>query len=154
MNEKERLEKAACEQFVKIYNQQFSSKFTIVKHQDKPDFIIGNQDEEQLGIEVSHLYHDQREAMLLLGREKGMHGLMSFNDLLDALNRLLQKKFDEAQKYPYKGDKHLVVRTTSPIWGNKDFKGSREKILVPSLSAFEKVWLIFNLNRDEMLELK
>ena len=69
MGEKEDLELAACIYFINRYNQEHNTNLELVKHTDKPDFILSDAvTGERVGVEVTHLYYDENEAKMILGR--------------------------------------------------------------------------------------
>ena len=145
MDERERLELAACNCFLDSYNTRHQTNFQIVDHRDKPDFLVQNSHtSETLGIEVMHLYHDSKEAQMVLGRRPNeLHGVMTISGLIAKLNSDLSEKVERAAKYDFNGKMVLLVRVTSPIFDRQDFDMFEDEIGVPSPNNFVEIWLLF-----------
>lgn len=145
MNEKENLEGAACDCFLDSYNATHACKFYIVRHQDKPDFIVQDfESGESLGIEVTHLYFDGKEAKMVLGRQPHeLHGVMTLDALIQKLNADLAEKVTRAARYEYVGKLVLLIRVASPIFDKQDFEMYADDICVPELNTFAEIWLLF-----------
>lgn len=154
MTEKENLEKAACEQFLKAYNQTYGCSFKTELHSDKPDFIVKDTiNGQSIGIEIAHLFHDQQEAKLLLGRDNGLHDSIAISDDITSLNELINQKCNKALNYDYGGSLHLVIRIASPIWDKANFEKEVENIVIPACK-YVCVWLIFRVNPEQLMKLK
>ena len=145
MDEKQRLELAACTCFLDSYNTRHQTNFQIVAHRDKPDFLVQNsQTGETLGIEIMHLYHDSKEAQMVLGRRPNeLHGVMTISGLIGKLNSDLSDKVERAAKYDFNDEMRLLVRITSPIFDRQDFDMFEDEIRVPSPNNFAEIWLLF-----------
>ncbi|WP_236037212.1 hypothetical protein [Marinomonas vulgaris] len=59
--------------------------------------------------------------------------------LLRALNRILENK---ARKHYESKRVWLVIRNTHPAWKQEDIKALEHCILMPEPNAFEKVWIL------------
>lgn len=145
MDEKQNLEVAACTYFLTSYNALHGSNFQIVEHRDKPDFLVEDgHTGEKLGIEVTHLFYDVKEAQMMLGRRPNeLHGVMTVCDLITKLNADLAVKVDRAANYDFEGKLFLLVRVASPIFDRQDFDMYEEDINVPTLNTFAEIWLLF-----------
>ena len=147
MTEKEKLEIAACSTFLVTYNRDSKSDFKIDDDRDKkdkPDLLIkDSKTEEVIGVEVSHLYYDKKEAKMLLGRstEKN-HGLMNSDSAIKELNSLLNKKVKQAENYNYDKKLFLVIRVTLIIFNKDTFDMFNDKITIPE-NNFDQIWLNF-----------
>ncbi len=99
---------------------------------------------EKIGIEVTHLFFDSREAKMLLGRSTGgTHGTMTISELIERLNDLLAQKITQTAKYNFEGRLFLLVRVASPIFDKKDFEIFEDEITFPSGNVLDEVWLLF-----------
>lgn len=145
MNEKEKLEFAACTHFLESYNKIQGSGLQLVVHQDKPDCLAkDHRTGERIGIEVTHLYYDATEARMVLGRLPGvLHGVMTLQQLIDKLNSDMAEKANRAANYFFEGKLILLIRVASPIFDKQDFEMYRDDICVPQLNTFAEIWLLF-----------
>jgi len=145
MNERLALERAACNYFLDSYNRLHDTAFEIVDHRDKPDFWARDtRSGEKIGIEVTHLFFDSREAKILLGRSPdGTHGTMTISELIERLNDLLAQKITQTAKYNFEGRLFLLVRVASPIFDKKDFEIFEDEITFPPGNVLDEVWLLF-----------
>jgi hypothetical protein len=107
---------------------------------------------EQVGIEVTHLCGNHRDAKKALGRVSNGADLPggpggqappdSMNHRLPTeLNRILEYK----AKHQYGDNTWLVIRNTYPLWMKGDFEMYRSDIIVPQDHAFEEIWLVCDL---------
>ncbi len=143
MDEKEQLERKALAYFLRLYNRKNHSKYCIVEKRERPDFLIKNQyDYTILGIEISHIFHDKKEAMMLLGRDMShVHGIITATDHVDVLTRILKKKSEKQKMYPYQGPTLLVLRDFSPIFDANMLFDARSGLKVPA-SKYEEIWYV------------
>jgi hypothetical protein len=144
MEEKARLERAACEGFVQSYNAKYCTSFVVKEHRDRPDFLIADAFGEKIGIEMTHLYYDREQAKTSLGRgeKEKFHGTMRTGELITALNTLLESKAAQAAKYNFGNRLFLVIRNTSPIHELADFEMFEEDIHIPPSHPFSHIWLL------------
>jgi len=147
-NEKHGLEKAAICIFLPLYNDRFDKRFRLVQMTDRPDAILEDQDGTRIGLEVAHLFYPGgREARLLLRRATGVHGVQTFDRLIDELNRLLYKKAEARSGYACPYPVLLLIRNASPIWSGPDFIKARDMLRAP-VGVYHEIWL---LARDDKL---
>jgi hypothetical protein len=159
MSETKKSEIAACQSFVESYNNLKKTNFElddkrVVK--DKPDCLVRDKISGiSIGIEISHLFYDSKEAKMLLGRSSDkIHGLMNSTAVLQTLNERLKKKCTQAEKYEFEGKMFLVVRVASPIFDKSTFDRFEDDIIVPS-NVFDQIWLLFfDFREQEWGELK
>lgn len=144
-NEKQLLENAACQCFLETHNRLHQTHFELLEHADKPDFLVrDSQSGEKIGIEVTHLYFDGREAQMLLGRRPNeSHGVMTLDQSIPQLNELLYEKARSAVQYDFRGRLFLLVRVASPIFDKNDFEMYQDDISSPSPNCFDQIWLLF-----------
>jgi hypothetical protein len=145
MDERQALERAACEHFLKAHNATHRTNFQIAEHRDKPDFLVRDaRVGEPLGIEVMHLYYDPKEAQMVLGRRPNeLHGVMTVSGLIAKFNVDVAEKLGRAAKYDFSGKMILLVRVTSPIFDKDDFDMHEDDISIPHQEIFSEVWLLF-----------
>ena len=145
MSEKLNLELAACSYFIDSYNAIHRTKLKLVEHRDKPDFLLCDAvTGEQVGVEVTHLFYDAKEAKMVLGRlSKQLHGVMTINQLIEKLNADLAEKTSRAAKYDFECNLVLLIRVASQIFDKQDFEMYEDEIDVPKLNTFSEIWLLF-----------
>ena len=139
--EKKKLEKAACRYFLDAYNRKQDTHFEILRHSDRPDFVV-QDGSKTLGIEITHLYYGDEEAMELLGKlDKPSPQVQIFPTLVENLNALLADKAKQARGYNVSHPVILVIRAASPVFDDEDFNHLDESIMVPE-SLFREIWLL------------
>lgn len=145
MNENQDLELAACNYFIGAYNAIHHANLEFIEHRDKPDCVLRDAvTGEQVGVEVTHLYYDAKEAKMVLGRlPKQVHGVMTISQLIEKLNADMAEKINRAAKYNFEGKLVLLVRVASPIFDKQDFEMYEDEIDVPELNTFAEIWLLF-----------
>ena len=140
--EKLRLEKAAIELFVRCFKKAHGKEYKLIQQQERPDAILEDEDGNRMGLEVTHLFHDELEVKMLLGRsEQQIHGLENFEDHIIMLSSLLEKKGRTGLCYTSEYPCSLLIRNASPIWTSEDFEGYISRIKAPE-SLYENVWLL------------
>lgn len=149
-DEKKRLEAAVVEEFLPQFNAINHSTYSLLEIEDheRPDALLEDCTGTRLGLEITHVYHDDQEAKILLGRSPiPFSGLQSFNVLLDILLYRIRKKQKDANSYPCPYPLLLLVRIVSPVFTWRDFQDAvRNGLIQLQPSAFNEVWL---LARDE-----
>jgi len=146
-NEKRALERAAAEWFLQRYNELVHKVFRITILQERPDVVVEAADGTVIGIEVTHLYYDDLEAKMLLGRSvEEFHRPENFTELLDQLDRLLKKKLEVGRKYPWDHPLFLIIRSVSPVFTGEDFAGIEKYVALPT-GIYDEIWLLV---RDEV----
>ncbi len=139
--EKRRLEEAAGRYFLDAYNRKQGTHFKIIKHGDRPDLTAQDGD-KILGIEITHLYYGDEEAMELLGKlDKTPPGVEIFPTLEQNLNALLEDKAKQVCGYDVSHPVILVIRVASPVYKDEDFGELEGKIFVPK-NLFSEIWLL------------
>lgn len=148
MDERQLLEHAAGMHFIESYNARQRTRFQIIEHRDKPDFLLKDiETEEILGLEVMHLYYDGTEARMMLGRQANtLHGVMTITELIAKLNNDLVEKVAKASKYRFDSRVFLVIRVVSPIFDLADFEIYGDEILIPKPNLFDEIWLLLRNN--------
>lgn len=141
MDEKERLERRALAFFLRLYNRRFNTKFRILKKRERPDFEVKDKhDGQMLGVEVSHIFHDKKEAMMMLGRDLShIHGIITAEDHVHVLQRVLKKKAEKFLGYDCDAPIVLVIRDFNQIFDAKTIFDPRLHFMMPA-SGYKEVW--------------
>jgi len=141
MDEKERLERRALAFFLRLYNRQFDSKYRIHVKRERPDFEVRDKyTEDLLGVEVSHIFHDKKEAMMILGRDPShIHGIITAEDHVHVLERVLKKKAQKFLGYSCDWPIILVLRDFNPIFDAQTIFDPRLHFMMPA-SGYHEVW--------------
>lgn len=137
---KDKLEVAAVSYFLDWY----ARTFRIVCHQDRPDFLVQEPSSgEKVGIEVAHLFQDDEEARMLLGRSQEWgHSTVTSSDLITRLNDLLRQKAQKVEDYDFAGSLFLLIRVASPTFDRESFVALQTDINIP-FCRFSEIWLLF-----------
>lgn len=151
-DEKTLLEEAAISWFINQYEMIYGVKYEVLEHYgesdiSKPDFILKSAHQE-IAVEVTHLFINEKEAQLLLGKAQGTNNRQPqiFSDLIKSLNELITKK--SGKTYIYNGYVELVIRSASPIFSASDFISKIRHINLNNTERFNHIWL---LAQDEEL---
>ena len=158
--EKQQLENEAARLFLRCYEQQYGIHMRHIWHNEpnKPDVSCYKGD-QQLDIEVAHLYASETEAMAVLGRPLSIPMQRALADMAQApseqrlrlaLERLLEQK---ATKSYHSARTWLLIRNASTIWHKADFDAQLKMISVPQTHAFEQIWLLCDFYRGELVRL-
>ncbi len=144
-----RLEIYAAIYFIATYRRLFGGWPTLVgtPKPPEPDFII-RLDGCEVGVEVAHLYGSERDARLVLGRNRPEestfqarveHAMVPLNVRVPVeLNRILSQKATKA----YPRSTWLVIRNAYPLWERADFEMYPEALVIPRQHPFEEIWLL------------
>ena len=143
MDEKEKLERDALTFFLRLYNKKTSAKFRFFKKRERPDFLVKDKvTKELMGVEISHIFHDKKEAMMFLGRDSShIHGIITAKDHVDVVVRVLNKKSEKVKQYPFNGPIILVLRDFSKIFDAKTLFDDRLGLKVPA-SGYKEIWYL------------
>ena len=143
MDEKERIEREALAFFLRLYNRKFHRKFRLLVKRERPDFEVRDRwSDETLGVEVSHIFHDKKEAMQMMGRDDSpFHGIISAQDHVDVLMDVLKKKSRQAICYDCEYPIILVLRDFSPIFTARILFDTRLGLKIPA-SNYKQIWYL------------
>lgn len=143
MDEKERIEREALAYFLRLYNRKRDMKFRLAEKRERPDFEIRDKvSKELLGVEISHIFHDKKEAMMLLGRDdSSVHGIITAQDHVDVLMTVLKNKAEKVKHYPYDRPILLVLRDFSRIFDARTVFDPRMGLKVPA-SDYKEIWYL------------
>lgn len=144
MKEKEKLERMALAYFLRLYNRQLGTKYKILEKRERPDFaVVDKISNHILGVEISHIFHDKKEAMMMLGRDAShIHGIITAQDHVKVLMKVLEKKALKMITYPFNnGPIILVLRDFSKIFEAKTLFDPRLGLKVPK-SGYSEIWYL------------
>jgi hypothetical protein len=143
-DEKWLLEQNAAEFFVDALNAQLGTAYVVALHGDRPDIVIEDTNtHHQVGVEVTHLFYDAKEARMLLGRSGPVYNQSeNIESYINRLNSLLGQKGEKAKGYADYGELALLVRVASPVFGLDDFNRYESLIEVPQCD-YRYIWLLF-----------
>jgi hypothetical protein len=156
VRQKKALERAAISVFLRLHNERHTPQYRLLYQQEKPDAVLENRQRGQMGLEITHLFYDAHEAMVVLGRtaeprrEPEMIGTW-----LSELNERIRSKEEKFAAYSHKYPLSLLILNASPEFGVADLLRNREAVVKPK-KWFERIWF---LSRDggldwHLLELK
>jgi hypothetical protein len=143
MDEKERIEREALAYFLRLYNRRNASKYRLWKKRERPDFEVRDKvSKDLIGVEISHIFHDKKEAMMFLGRDEShVHGIITAQDHVDVLMRVLRKKAEKVECYPFDGPVLLVLRDFSRIFDAQTLFDVRLGLKIPA-SSYREIWYL------------
>ena len=148
-DEKLRLEEDAIELFIQVSRAGRGVSYHIVAKQESPDFVLADESENMIGVEVTHIFYDSEEAKMLLGRsDKKTHGLENLDNFIKELNIALKKKGEKGINYDFDYPLLLLIRNASPFWGLSDIKHSLDKLQVPT-GIYQEIWLLTKDNSSK-----
>jgi hypothetical protein len=159
VGEKERIELEALNHFLHIYNMKRGREYAMFEKRERPDFTIRDRKGGALiGVEVSHIFHDKKEAMMVLGRDlSNFHGIITTGDHAKVINYVLKKKSEKVQGYPFDGPVILVLRDFSSLFDASTLMKHTKGIKVPP-SGYKEVWYLTRSaptkKWDELIRLK
>ncbi|MFA4875539.1 MAG: hypothetical protein WC690_09405, partial [bacterium] len=97
---------------------------------------------EILGVEVAHIFHDKKEAMMLLGRDdSNVHGIITAQDHVDVVMTILKKKSEKVKDYPCEHPVLLVLRDFSRIFDARTVFDPRLGLKIPG-SGYREIWYL------------
>ena len=159
MDEKEKIERRALAFFLRLYNRNLQTKYRIFEKRERPDFEVYDKlTEAHLGVEISHIFHDKKEAMMMLGRDPSqIHGIISARDHVKVLTRVLNKKAEKVKYYPFDGPIILVLRDFSKLFDAEIAFDHRLGLKVPA-SNYREIWYMTRTKPikkwDKLVQLK
>ncbi len=141
-NEKHALEREAIEWFLGHYNEVTPKQYHLVSQQERPDALLADEQGNEFGVEIAHLYYDDQEAKMLLGRCTGcFHGEENLEHLVEKLNMLLKKKYKVGKAFDRPYPVALLIRSASPIFSGHDFELIKDKLKLPR-GVYTEVWML------------
>jgi len=159
MSEKERIEREALTYFLRVYNKKRGREYRCFERRERPDFSIRDKGGGTIiGVEISHIFHDKKEAMMVLGRDlSNFHGIITTCDHAKVINYVLKKKSEKVRYYPFNGPVILVLRDFSSLFDASTIMRYTKGIKVPN-SGYKEVWYLTRSEPtkkwDELIRLK
>lgn len=153
------LERKALAYFLRLYNRKKNTKYHLLVKGECPDFIVKDKlSGKVMGVEISHIFHDKKEAMMFLGRNPShIHGIITAQDHVDVLMRILSKKAEKVKKYAFRGRTILVLRDFSRIFDAETLFDHRLGLKVPA-SEYREIWYLCRTRPvkkwDKLVQLK
>ena len=143
MDEKEFIERKALAFFLRLYNRKLDTKYRLFKKRERPDFEVKDAiSQKTLGVEVSHIFHDKKEAMMMMGRDpRHIHGIISAKDHVDVVMRILKQKAIKMRHYNCDAPIILVLRDFSKVFSVGILFDVRLGFKVPS-SDYKEIWYL------------
>jgi hypothetical protein len=141
---REQAQQAIMQKFVEAYYRQHGIQLVGIVERDKPDFeAMISESRQKIGIEVTGIYQDEREAKINYSEITEWDSHPSFIEkVIPALNTGLENKAKRSRKYEYDGRIILVIWVGSFIYNTpQDFSAIGSKIKVPD-SRFSEIWLV------------
>lgn len=144
VSEKYLLEENAAKYFMMQMNKDNGTNFVVLKHWERPDFILQDLNTKRvLGVEVTHLFYSAQEAKALLGHSlEDYDEIENLDDYIKVLNRLIARKREKVEKYPFSGEMFLLIRAASPSFKREDFENNLDEIMVPD-NKFKRICILF-----------
>ncbi|BFT75520.1 hypothetical protein [Paenibacillus sp. P36] len=143
--EKKALEQAAIDIFLELFNINNPIALRMVRQQEKPDALLEDANNEQIGLEVTHLFYDLEEARRMMSRsELTKPGAEVLDNFIKVINDRIVSKEQKLQDYSHDYPCMLLIRNVSLLFGMSDVLSFKHKLVPPS-GRFTQVWL---LSRD------
>ena len=130
MNEKEAIEKATAEGFLRLYNEATGNDYDIIEHSDAPDILCRNGRDEALNLEITMTEDTPMDIAALLGRSdhrdfdplkkntgavRSSRATPQFSSLSENVSAMLRSRILAKLKKDYGQNVALVIRDTSPL---------------------------------------
>ncbi len=171
MNEKKQNELSTAEAFLELYNSKNSTSYSIVKHDDTPDFQCKDQESNKLNLEITLSQDREKDIQAALGRSNSrnfeklkrhiedvkagkanpLEGVScSHGSVLEMMVKCIEPKL----KKDYGSNVALVIRHVSGIfWKWHLIEDQIKERLDLSRNTFAKgIWIISN-SLDEIYRL-
>lgn len=137
--------------FTKGYSVTCEISLIDISARERPDFEATIRETgEKIGIEVTGLYQNQREAMINFNKFPKWDTFMgSLDEIVSSLNTILEKKAVLSYDYDFDGRLLLAIWAGSMVYNQQfDFEFIFDQIKVPS-SRFDQIWLILEDEKGE-----
>ena len=173
MNEKEAIEKATSDAFIKLYNSEMGTILSIVEYSDAPDIRCKDQDENVFNFEITLTEDRQGDIRAALGRSDDRN-LESFKKHCEEVKagkanplawlscsqgevkKIIVSRIQSKLDKDYGPNIALVVRHVSGVDWNWDWDWNREQI-VDSLDLerqpFDKGVWVMSSSEDRIFRL-
>lgn len=166
MNEKEAIERATAEGFLRLYNELMKETYRLTEHKDAPDIRCRNEDNETLNLEVTTTEDMPMDTAWLLGRSnhrsvealkrniedvKAGRASPQFSSLSGNVSTILVSRIKNKLKKDMGHNVALVIRDASPLDWNWEYvlEDIRTAITPPKNPYDKGIWLVSYL-KDKM----
>lgn len=147
--EKLRLEEDAIELFIHISRTDRGLNYRVVAKQESPDYVLADESENMIGVEVTHIFYDSEEAKMLFGRsDKKTYELEKLDNFIKELNIALKKKGEKGNNYKFDYPLFLLIKNASPFWGLSDIEHYLNNLQVPT-DIYREIWLLTKDNSSK-----
>lgn len=160
MNEKQKIEVATAKGFLRHYNVQYRTSFSVHEVSDSPDVICRSEDGAKLGVEVTLTEDSRLDIAAMLGRSDhrdlgNQNPQILGVSLQEGVTENLLARIREKMKKRYDGSNALVVRSVSGVDWDWDvqLKGIQDQLINDISPYTEGVWLL-NLDMDRIFRIK
>jgi hypothetical protein len=132
MNEKEAIEKATADEFIKLYNSEMKTSFWIIEHSDSPDIRCTDKSRNTLNFEITLTEDRPQDIQAPLGRSNHRSAdslkqhleevktgkanpLERVSHLQGNVTEMLVSRIQSKLKKDYGSNVALVIRDSSPL---------------------------------------
>lgn len=169
MKEKERIEKATAEGFLRLFNGHYNTTFDIVELSDAPDVRCRDASGNELNLEITLIQDQQKDIQALLGRsnhksiqalgehnervaegkEKPIFSSLSGNVCENAAAKIKDKLLKR-----YGKNTALVVRDSSGCdWAWDEITDQLKDMLNLEENPFDKGIWVLNFSRSKLYQI-
>lgn len=159
MTEKQQIEKATAEQFLKVYNKELGTSFVIKELSDNPDVVCEDSAGNQLKLEITLTEDRDGDIQALLGRSDHktleyvkLHGMGRASSLPGNVSEQIVNKILKKMLNNYGNNVALVLRDTSRLeWDwSPIIKGIKVQ-LGGTKNLFDKgIWILTLSKQDKI----
>lgn len=171
MNEKEAIEKATADAFIKLYNFEMGTSFSIVEYSDAPDIRCKDQDGNILNFEITLTEDRPKDIQAALGRSEHRSAdnlrkhleevkagkanpLERVSCLQGNITEMLVSRIQPKLIKDYGPNVALVIRDSSPLdWAWDATTDKIAELLNLERNPFDKgIWII-SYSKDRIYKL-
>jgi len=161
LNEKEAIERATADAFIKLYNSEMGTSFSIVEYSDAPDIRCKDPEGNPLNFEITLTEDRPRDIQAALGRsdhknlealkkhlkdvEEGKASIFdSVSRLKDNVTDMILSRIQKKLAKDYGSNTALVIRDVSGVGWNWDLVTNKIVDLLDSKrNPYDKgIWII------------
>jgi hypothetical protein len=170
---KRRMEELVVENFLMHYNKEFINDYRVIKHQDKPDFIIfSNYTKKYIGLEVALAIFEDKKSLparkafnrldTILNCEK--LNQLSEDEIIDnylgnahssdefdlILQKLILRKDGKVENYTCEYPIYLIIGIGDKMFGISSFKKYvLDDFECPSVENIDQIWISIHMHYDD-----
>ncbi|MFC0214129.1 hypothetical protein ACFFK0_17005 [Paenibacillus chartarius] len=150
--EKKLLERTAIRIFLQRHNERYEPAMRLLYQQERPDAVLENtKTRGKIGLEITHLFYDEYEAKMVLGRQATMQcEIGGLDKLIGELNERIRVKEGKFAAYSHDYPLSLLIRNASPAFRLTDIL-ERKELICKSAGLFEHIWFLSRDGGDEWL---